>query len=176
MGQYNAKENGTAREVQFEPLPAAKAPSLASDLVDFVVAVLDFFAEGTHAEEFVAAGDAAESRNAQGPPQGSGKAIGEIASDALDFNIAANRTVRHERVCKWCGARAKTPRASRTPPRHAADDTSEVVEKSSSARPAAFGRITNRANHEGLTPPGLEKSLRYAMGIRAGKQGGIEAA
>ena len=162
--------------VRFEPLPTAKAPSLASDLVDFVVAVLDFFAEGKHAEEFVTAGDAAESRDTQGPPQGSGKAIGEIASDALDFNIAANRTMRDERVCKWCGARTKTSRASRTTPRHAADDTSEVVEKSSSARPAAFGRITNRANHEGLTPPGLEKSLRYAMGIRAGKQGEIEEA
>jgi hypothetical protein len=84
--------------------------------------------------------------------------------------------MRDERVCKWSGARTKTSRASRTTPRHAADHTSEVVEKSSSARPAAFGRITNRANHEGLTPPGLEKSLRYAMAIRAGKQGEIEAA
>ena len=98
--------------MRFEPLPTAKAPSLARDLVDFVVAVLDFFAEGKHAEEFVTAGDAAESRNTQGPPQGSGKAIGEIASDALDFNIAANRTMRDERVCKWCGARTKTSRAS----------------------------------------------------------------
>lgn len=176
MADFARRKNGTAQVVQFEPLPTAKAPSLASDLVDFIVPVLDFFAEGKHAEEFVTAGDAAESRNPQGPPQRSGKAIGEIASDALDFNIAANRTMRDQRVCNGCGARTKTSRASRTTPRHATDDTSEVVEKSSSARPAAFGRIANRAKHEGLTPPGLEKSLRYAMGIRAAKQGEIEAA
>ena len=81
-----------------------RAPSLASDLVDFVVSVLDFFAEGKHAEEFVTAGDAAESRNTQGPPQGSAEAIGELAGDTLDFNIAADGAVSDEQVCEWCGA------------------------------------------------------------------------
>jgi hypothetical protein len=135
-----------------------KTPGLAGDFVDFVVAVLDFFAEGKHAEEFVTAGDAAESRNTQGPPQGSGKAIGEIASNALDVNIAADGTVSDERVREWCGARPKTPGTSRTTPRHAADDTSEVVEKSSSARPAAFGRITNWAIHCGFRHLGWKRA------------------
>jgi hypothetical protein len=66
--------------------------------------------------------------------------------------------MRDEQVCKRCGARTKTSRAPRTTPRHAAEDTSEVVEKSSSARPAAFGRITNRANHEGLMHLGWKRA------------------
>jgi hypothetical protein len=83
--------------------------------------------------------------------------------------------VRREQVCEWSGARMEAFGTLRTTPRHVAKDTGEVVGKSSSARPAAFDRITNWANHWGRTSPGLENVLRYAMGNCIGKQGGIAA-
>src|SRR6267154_482690 len=70
---------------------------------------------------------------------------------------AGTPRVRHKGAAKP-SARSLATRLTSILPQIAQCDTSEVVEKSSSARPAAFGRITNRANHEGLTPPGLEKA------------------
>ena len=94
--------NGTSGRYQL--LRIAKTPGSAGDFVDLVVAVLDLLADRKHAEEFVTAGDAAESRNTQGPPQGSAEAIGELAGDTLDFNIAADGAVSDEQVCEWCSA------------------------------------------------------------------------
>ena len=131
------------------------------------------FAEGEHAEKFVPARDATESRNAEGAPEWSTKAIGELAGEALNFNIAADGAVRREQVSEWSGARTETIGTSRTTPGNIAEDTREVVEKGSSARPAAFGGITNWADHWCRTSPALEKSLRYAMGNCTAKQGRI---
>ena len=73
--------------------------------------------------------------------------MGEFAGDALEFNVAANAAVRREQVGEWSSARTETFGTARTTPRYAAEDTSEVVGKRSPARPAAFGRIANWANH-----------------------------
>jgi hypothetical protein len=129
------------------------------------------FAEGEQAEKFVPAGDATESRNTEGAPKWSTKAIGEFAREALDFNVAADGAVRSEQVGERSSARTETIGTSRTTPGDAAEDTGEVVEKSSPARPAALGRITDWANHWGRASPGPGKSLSYAMGNYPGKQG-----
>jgi 7-cyano-7-deazaguanine reductase len=136
-----------------------------------VFGIFDVFAEGEQAEKFVPAGDATESRNTEGAPKWSTKAIGEFAGEALNFNVAADGAVRSEQVGERGSARTETIGTSRTTPGDAAEDTGEVVEKSSSARPAALGRITDWTNHWDRASPGPGKSLRYAMGNYPGKQG-----
>jgi hypothetical protein len=101
--------------------------------VDFVLGVFGLFAEGEQAEEFVAAGNTAESRDAQRAPKRGSKAIGEFACDALDLNIAADGAVSRKEVCEGSRAGTKAFGTSRTTPGHAAEDTGEVVEKRSSA-------------------------------------------
>jgi len=99
----------------------------------------------------VTAGNTAEGWNTEHAPKWSGKAIGEFAGDALEFNVAADGAVGREQAGEWSGARMETIGTLRATPRHVAKDTDEVVGKSSSAGPATFSRITNWANHWGRT-------------------------
>jgi hypothetical protein len=81
---------------------------LTGNFVDFVLGIFDVFAEGEQAEKFVPAGDATESRNTEGAPKWSTKAIGEFAGEAFDFNVAADGAVRSEQVGERSSARAET--------------------------------------------------------------------
>jgi len=83
---------------------------------DFVFGVVNLFAEGQEGKKLMAAGNAAEGGNAERTPEGSAKTLGEFRGDALDFNIAADGTVRGEQVGERCGARTKAPRTTRTTP------------------------------------------------------------
>jgi hypothetical protein len=60
---------------------------------DLVFGVFYFFAEGKDREEFVAAGDAAEGRYAEGAPEAGAEAVGKFAGNALDFDISADSAV-----------------------------------------------------------------------------------
>jgi hypothetical protein len=59
---------------------------------------LNVFAEGQKGKKLVTAGNAAEGRDAERTPEGSAKTFGEFRGDALDFNVAADGTVRGEQV------------------------------------------------------------------------------
>jgi len=114
---------------------------------DFVLGVVNLFAEGQNRKKLVAAGNAAEGGDAERTPEGSAKTFGEFRGDALDFNVAANGTVRGEQVGERCGARTKALRTTRTTPWNIAQDAGEIVKESPSARAAALCGTTCWANH-----------------------------
>ena len=118
---------------------------------DFVLGVVNLFAEGQNRKKLVAAGNAAEGGDAERTPEGSAKTFGQFRGDALEFNVAADGAVGREQAGEWSGARMETIGTLRATPRHVAKDTDEVVGKSSSAGPATFSRITNWENHWGRT-------------------------
>ena len=115
---------------------------------DFVLAVYDFLAQRQQRKKFVAAGDAAEGGNAQGAPEQGAKAVGEVAGNALHFDIAANGAVRREQMSERCWAGTKARGAMGATPGYAAHNTREVVEHSSSTRAAALMGITSWADHQ----------------------------
>lgn len=102
----------------------------------------------------MATGDAAESGDSQCPPKWGKKADGVIAGDALEFDVATDRTVRGKSTRKRNLARAKANIAAGASPRDIADKRSEVIKKATPAGPAAIHRLTNWANHSFLTFPG----------------------
>ena len=121
---------------------------------DFVLGVLNLFAEGQKGKKLVAAGNAAEGGDAERTPEGSAKTFGEFRGDALDFNVAADGTVRGEQIGEGCGARTKALGTTRTAPWNTAKDAGEVVKESPSARAAALRGTTCWANHQSEQPPG----------------------
>ncbi len=121
---------------------------------DFVLGVVNLFAEGQEGKKLVAAGNAAEGRDAERTPEGSAKTFGEFRGDALDFNVAADGTVRREQVGEGCGARTKALGTTRTTPWNITKDAGDIVKKSPSARAAALRGTTCWANHQSEKPPG----------------------
>jgi hypothetical protein len=121
---------------------------------DFVLGVVNLFAEGQEGKKLMAAGNAAEGGNAERTPEGSAKTLGEFRGDALDFNVAADGTVRGEQVGERCGARTKAPRTTRTTPWNITKDAGDIVKESPSARAAALRRTTCWANHQSEKSPG----------------------
>lgn len=73
------------------------------------------------------AGDAAEGWNAEEAPKSGSEAFGKIAGNALEFNIATDRTMGGERMGQGRGARAKTRGTAITTPGDIADGASEIV-------------------------------------------------
>jgi len=75
----------------------------------------------------VTAGDATEGWNAKKTPKRSSEAFREFAGDALEFNIATDRTMGGERVGQRRGAGAKTGGTASATPGDIADDAGEIV-------------------------------------------------
>ena len=121
---------------------------------DFVIGVLNLFAEGQKGKKLVAAGNAAEGRDTERTPEGSAKTFGEFRGDALDFNVAADGTVRGEQVGERCGARTKARRTARTTPWNITQDAGEIVKEGPSAGAAALRGTTCWANHQSEKSPG----------------------
>jgi hypothetical protein len=129
----------------------AELGELAGDLV---LGVLNVFAEGQERKKLVAAGNAAEGRDAERTPEGSAETFGELRGDALDLNVAADGAVRGEQVGERRGARTKARGTARTTPWNITQDAGEIVKESPSARAAALGGTTCWANHQSEKPPG----------------------
>jgi len=121
---------------------------------DFVLGVLNLFAEGQKGKKLVAAGNAAEGGDAERTPERSAKTFGEFRGDALYFNVAADGTVRGEQVGERCGARTKTLGTTRTTPWNITKDAGDIVKESPSARATALRGTTCWANHQSEKPPG----------------------
>ena len=121
---------------------------------DFVLGVVNLFAEGQEGKKLVAAGNAAEGGNAERTPEGSAKTLGEFRGDALDFNVAADGTVRGEQIGEGCGARTKALGTTRTTPWNITKYAGDIVKESPSARAAALRGTTCWANHQSEKPPG----------------------
>ncbi len=121
---------------------------------DFVLGVVNLFAEGQEGKKLVAAGNAAEGGDAESTPKGSAKTLGEFRGDALDFNVAADGTVRGEQIGEGCGARTKALGTTRTTPWNITKDAGDIVKESPSARAAALRGTTCWANHQSEKPPG----------------------
>ena len=122
----------------------------------------------------MATGDAAESGNGQCPPKWGKKADGVIAGDALEFDVATDRTVRGKSTRKRYRARTKANIAAGASPRDIADKRSEVIKKATPAGPAAIHRLTNWANHSFLTFP-AEPDLAHAIEKFREKQVGFSS-
>ena len=101
----------------------------------------------------MAAGNAAEGGNAERTPE-ERQNPRRVQGDALDFNVAADGTVRGEQVGERCGARTKAPRTTRTTPWNITKNAGDIVKESPSARAAALRRTTCWANHQSAKPPG----------------------
>ena len=121
---------------------------------DFVLGVVNLFAEGQEGKKLVAAGNAAEGGDAERTPEGSAKTFGEFRGDALDFNVAADGTVRGEQIGEGCGARTKALGTTRTTPWNITKYAGDIVKESPSARAAALRGTTCWANHQSEKPPG----------------------
>ena len=121
---------------------------------DFVLGVLNLFAEGQKGKKLVAAGNAAECGDAERTPERSAKTFGEFRGDALDFNVAADGAVRGEQVGERSCAGAKALGATRTTPRNITKDAGDIIKESPSARAAALRGTTCWANHQSEKPPG----------------------
>ncbi len=114
---------------------------------------MNLFAEGQEGKKLVAAGNAAEGGDAERTPERSAKTFGEFRGDALDFNVAADGTVRGEQVGERCGARTKALRTTRTTPWNITQDAREIVKQSPSARATALRGTACWANHQSEKPP-----------------------
>ena len=121
---------------------------------DFVIGVLNLFAEGQKGKKLVAAGNAAEGGDAERTPERSAKTFGEFRGDALDFNVAADGTVRGEQIGEGCGARTKALGTTRTTPWNITKYAGDIVKESPAARAAALRGTTCWANHQSEKPPG----------------------
>ena len=115
---------------------------------DFIFGVFDILTERQQGEEFIAAGYATEGRNAEQPPERRAERVGMFWGDALEFEVPADGAMGGKQMGKRGGARTETIAAVGATPRHAADNTSEIIKKVSSARPATIRRITSGAIHQ----------------------------
>ena len=100
---------------------------------DLIFGVLDILADRQQGEEFIAAGYASEGWDAEQPPERCAQSVGVFWGDALEFEIATDGTMGAKQMREWRGARTETIAATRATPRHVADNTSEIIEKVSSA-------------------------------------------
>jgi hypothetical protein len=126
----------------------SRGPSGRGSTGDFVFAVFDLLADRQYGKEFVSAGHTAKGGNAQGSPERGAEALGVIAGDALDVEVAANRAVGGKDVREGSGAGAEAFGASRTSPGHVSDGAGAIIKERSSARPAAVRRIAERTDHQ----------------------------
>jgi hypothetical protein len=114
---------------------------------DFIFGVFDILTERQQGEEFIAAGNASEGWNAEDPPERRAESVGVFWGDALEFEITADGTMGAKQMREWRGAGTETIAAAEATPRHVADNTSEIIKKVSSARPATIRRATSGAVH-----------------------------
>jgi len=121
---------------------------------DFVLVVFHMFAQWKESKKLVAAGNAAECRDAERTPEGSAETFGELGGDAFDFNVATDGAVRGEQVGERCGARTKALGTSRTTPWNITKDAGDIVKDSPPARATALRGTTCWANHQSEKPPG----------------------
>jgi hypothetical protein len=117
---------------------------------DFVLGVLDFFAEGQHGEKLVPAGDATKGWHSQRAPKRGGEAVGQFGRDTFYFDIAADAAMRREEMGQRRGAGVETFGAARTAPWNDGGHAKNKVSESAPARAAAIGRITCWAIHRVL--------------------------
>ena len=125
-------------------LESAAAGQLTGDAE---LVVVSFF-EGTNREELMTAGDATVGGHPEKALERRGEAGYVLGGDALEILIPAYRAVRGEAVGEWRWAAAKTYSAAGTSPGQAADQCSDEINESASARPTADPRMAGGANHQ----------------------------
>jgi len=121
---------------------------------DFIFGVVDTLAKRQKGEELVATGDTTKGRDAEDSPERCAEGISVFGGDALQLQIAANSTMGAEQMSEGRSTRAKTIAAPRTPPGNHPRNAGKIVQKRSSARPAAISGIASRTNHRSWASPG----------------------
>lgn len=97
----------------------------------------------------VAAGFAAVSGNGEAAPQESEVTVDALTRNALQFGVAADRTVRPERIAEAHGTGVKTSFAGDTAPGKDSKDTKDVVRKTLPPRAAHIYTFADWASHAG---------------------------